>query len=289
MPVARRHPEWIRTKLISAGKGTTVRDTLCASGLHTVCEEARCPNRGECWDAGTATFLILGNTCTRGCRYCSVNQGTPALPDNDEPSRIAHAAMEMGCKYVVVTSVTRDDLPDGGAGQFASVVTALKDAITGVRIELLVPDFNGNRHSMIIVTDAQPDVLAHNIETVKRLFPTVRPSGNYEMSLNMLESISPPHTGVKKKSGIMVGLGESYDEVLEAFDDLLHAGVEIVTAGQYLQPTRECVPVERYWHPEEFDKLKDDAMKMGFRAAICGPLVRSSYHAEEIEKLTENK
>jgi lipoic acid synthetase len=280
-PQRRRHPEWIRAHLAHTERSGSVRGVLAAHGLHTVCQEARCPNRGECWDAGAATFLILGDTCTRNCRYCSVAHAAPGPPDPGEPHRVAQAARDLGCHYVVVTSVTRDDLPDGGAEHFAQVVQTLRAAISGVRVELLVPDFLGEEHAALIVADSQPTVLGHNIETVRRLFPDVRPAGNYDRSLNLLRMWKRERPALTIKSGLMVGLGETRAEITQALCDLRAAGVDIVTVGQYLQPSRDCVPIERYMHPDEFQDIQAQALAMGFSAAVCGPLVRSSYHAED--------
>jgi len=280
----RRHPDWIRASLVRTGRGGDVRGALAGGGLHTVCEEARCPNRGECWDAGTATFLIMGAVCTRNCRYCSVRHGKPEPPDPDEPGRVARAAKKLGCRYVVVTSVTRDDLPDGGAEHFAAVVRELKNEITGVGVELLVPDFSGDEKAVLTVADACPDVFGHNIETVSRRFPEVRPQGSYRRSLSLLGFLSRERPGMVLKSGLMAGLGESRAEITEALGDLRATGVQIVTVGQYLQPSRESAPVDRYLRPEEFEEIREEAVAMGFASAVCGPLVRSSYHAEEASR-----
>jgi len=252
-------------------------------GLNTICSEARCPNRGECWDAGTATFLVLGKKCTRDCRYCSVEHGQPSPPDMEEPAKVAEAAAALGCSYVVVTSVTRDDLPDGGAEIFAETVNAIRKRIPGVRVELLVPDFRGNESSLETVIGSGPDVIGHNLETVERLFPSLRPRGDYRRSLEFIRKAAEIRPeGMPIKSGIMAGIGETRGEITGALGDLREAGVEIITAGQYLRPSLECEPVARYLHPEEFEEIAEEALGMGFPQALCGPLVRSSYRAKEV-------
>lgn len=275
-----KHPEWIRARLTRTRRGGTVRGAVADGGLHTICEEARCPNRGECWDAGTATFLILGNRCTRNCLYCGVSHGSPPSPDPDEPRRILGAVRKLGCRYVVVTSVTRDDLPDGGAAHFAAVVGALRSDHE-IRIELLVPDFGGCTDAVRTAADARPDVLGHNIEVVERLFPALRPQGNYKRSLSLLEFLKNSYPHLPLKSGLMIGLGETRGEITRALKDLYSSGISIVTVGQYLQPSRECAPVEQYVHPNEFEEIRREALGMGFRSAVCGPLAQSSYRAEE--------
>jgi lipoyl synthase len=275
-----RHPEWIRARLGRTERYGAVRGALAHGGLHTVCEEARCPNRGECWDAGTATFLILGDVCTRACRYCGVRRGAPAPPDPEEPQHLLEAVKRLRGRYVVITSVTRDDLPDGGAAHFAAVVRTLKINPPDIPIELLIPDFGGDADSLRRVADAQPAVLGHNIETVRRLFPSLRPQGDYDRSLALLARAAEEYPLMPVKSGLMIGLGETRDEISQALRDLHAAGARLVTVGQYLQPSRECVPVERYPHPDEFDEIRDQALALGFASALCGPLVRSSYHAE---------
>ena len=279
-----RHPEWIRARLPRVKPGGGVRAALAKNRLHTVCEEALCPNRGECWDAGTATFLILGDTCTRNCAYCGVAHGRPAPPDPDEPRRVALAAQELGCRYVVVTSVTRDDLEDGGASHFAAVVRALNQTLPDVLVELLVPDFAGRESTILISADALPRVFGHNLETVRRLFPAVRPQGDYERSLNLLRFLHETRPNLTLKSGLMAGLGESREEIARAMADLRAAGVDMITVGQYLQPTSQSAPVDRYLPPDEFEDIRTEALDMGFRSAVCGPLVRSSYHAEQAIK-----
>ncbi len=277
----RRHPDWIRSKLPGTKTAGIVRTALDSCGLHTICREACCPNRGECWDAGTATFLIIGDTCTRNCRYCSVKHGPPAIPDPLEPTHLLDAVRKLRCRYVVITSVTRDDLPDGGASVFADCVRTLRDGIAGVRIELLIPDFGGDENAVYTAAATQPDVLGHNIETVRRLFPALRPQGNYERSLNLLKFVRKQYPATLLKSGIMVGLGEKRSEITTAMRDLVDAGVNILTVGQYLQPRRDAAPVVKYYHPDEFEQIKSEALEMGFATVMSGPLVRSSYRAEE--------
>lgn len=282
MPEPRRHPEWIRAGLTRTATGGAVRGALRDGGLLTVCEEAKCPNRGECWDAGAATFMILGAVCSRSCRYCGVTHGVPSAPDDDEPRRLSEAAKKMGRSYIVVTSVTRDDLPDGGASRFAASVIALKEGMPGAKVEILAPDFGGDESAILQVAGSRPDVFGHNLETVRRLFPEMRPQGSYDRSLDLLRLLNRKRPGLVLKSGLMAGLGETREEIREALNDLRGAGVEIITVGQYLQPTKESAPVERYLTPEEFDEIRNEALEIGFRAAICGPLVRSSYRAEDV-------
>jgi lipoyl synthase len=277
-----RHPEWIRTKLTRTARGGAVRGAVAAGRLHTICEEARCPNRGECWDAGTATFLVLGGVCTRNCKYCSVNHGIPGPAEPDEPRRVAVAVRELGCRYAVITSVTRDDMPDGGAAHFAAVVRALRDTVPGIKIELLVPDFKCDASAITAAVDSQPDVFGHNIEVVRRLFSALRPQGNYDRSLALFDIARRRRPGLPLKSGLMVGLGETREEITVAMNDLRAAGVSIVTVGQYLQPSRERAPVSRYVPPDEFEGIRAEALALGFSHAMCGPLVRSSYHAGEV-------
>jgi lipoic acid synthetase len=253
---------------------------LGEGGLHTVCQEARCPNSGECFSRGTAAFLILGDVCTRRCRFCAVSQGTPEPPDPDESRRLAEAAARLGLDYVVVTSVTRDDLPDGGAGAFAAAIVALRGRLPAARIEVLIPDFLGDEAALGKVIAARPDVINHNLETVSRLYGTVRPQADYRRSLELLGRIRLAAPGIAVKSGLMLGLGEEAAEVDEALGDLFAAGCRIVTLGQYIQPRKEALPVVRYLPPGEFDVWRAKALAMGFAGVASGPFVRSSYHAE---------
>lgn len=285
----RRHPEWIKARLPAGKAAGRIRYTLDGLGLHTICREARCPNRGECWDAGTATFLILGDNCTRNCRYCSVAGGSPYAPDPLEPRNLLEAVHAMECRYVVITSVTRDDLSDGGASAFVDCVRTLREQAKGVRIELLVPDFMGNTEAISKVALSQPDVIGHNIETVGRLFPSLRPQGCYERSLELHRYLRDSYPSALQKSGIMIGLGEKREEVTRAMRDLRDAGVDILTIGQYLQPARDSVPVHRYCHPDEFEEMRREALGTGFAAVMSGPMVRSSYRAESCADAAINR
>ena len=253
--------------------------------LHTVCESARCPNQGECWEHRTATFMILGNICTRACGFCAVPSGRPAgPPDEDEPERVAEAVERMQLKYAVVTSVNRDDQPDGGSAIFARTISAIRERIPDCRIEVLIPDFRGDWQALEAVLAARPDVLNHNIETVPRLYHQVRRGAVYERSLELLRRATQSAPTTPVKTGLMLGLGETRDELLATFADLVAQGVGILTLGQYLQPTREHLPVVRFVHPDEFAEYKRLGEQMGFRHVESGPLVRSSYHAFEQEK-----
>ncbi|MDA8173928.1 MAG: lipoyl synthase [Nitrospiraceae bacterium] len=279
-----RLPDWVKTAYPS-GSALEIKKSLRSKGLHTVCEEARCPNMGQCFSRPTATFMILGDRCTRDCGFCSVTPGTPLPPDADEPRRVALAAKEMGLKYVVVTSVTRDDLPDGGAGHFAETIKALKDTIPGVKVEVLTPDFSGSTEALREVISAGPDVFNHNVETVPSLYPVVRPQADYKRSLAVLNAasqISGVNSGkTAVKSGIMLGLGEKQEEVVAVLKDLLENGCVMLTAGQYLRPGKNNLPVAEYIEPARFEELKQKALEMGFKSVASGPLVRSSMNAEE--------
>jgi lipoic acid synthetase len=278
-----RKPLWLRRGLPTAPVHDRLRSFLDSGRLHTVCREARCPNREECFSRGTATFLILGDTCTRRCRFCAVHQGEPSLPDPDEPRRIAEAAMQISLEYVVVTSVTRDDLDDGGAGAFAETIRALRVRRPGIRIEVLIPDFRGDETALRTVLDARPDVLSHNLETVKRLYPEVRPGAVYDRSLELLDRVRRCAPDVTVKSGMMLGLGERPDELETALKDLIAAGCRNLTLGQYLQPRKECLPVACFIPPEAFNAWRKSSLGMGFQRVSAGPLVRSSYHAEALD------
>jgi lipoic acid synthetase len=259
-----------------------VRRILASMNLNTVCDEARCPNRGHCYERGTATFIVLGSVCTRNCAYCAIekNLPVPPPPDPDEPGRVAEASAAMNLKYVVVTSVTRDDLPDGGAGHFAETVTKLKQRIAGVKVEVLTPDFKGSESSLKIMAGCRPDVFNHNLETVRRLFPALRPVASYDQSLGILKRFSETAPSIPTKSGIMVGLGENADDIEKSLCDLRNNGVSLLTIGQYLQPTSKHIPVDRYVDPDEFTMWEILALEMGFTGVASGPLVRSSFHAE---------
>ncbi len=275
-------PHWIRRRLPSGPEYEKIRSMVREGKLHTVCQEAQCPNIWECFSCGTATFLILGAHCTRNCTFCAVAHGPEGPPDPKEPSNVAEAAAAMGLSYVVVTSVTRDDLTDGGAGHFAETISRVKEKIPGVRVEVLIPDFAGDRAALKTVLDAGPDVLNHNIETVSRLYPKVRPEADYRRSLQLIGRVGDMAPQIPAKSGMMLGLGETEEEIRETLADLRQAGCRMLTLGQYLQPSRAHLPVARYVAPEEFDAWKTAALEMGFSQVASGPLVRSSYHAGEL-------
>ena len=276
----RRHPDWIKVRLPGGPIYETLRGTLHGLDLHTVCEEALCPNIAECWGNGTATFMILGDICTRGCRYCAVSKGHPTELDLDEPGRVAEAVSRMGLHHVVITSVDRDDLTDGGAEIFAATIRQVRERTPACAVEVLIPDFMGNERSLDTVLAARPDVLNHNIETVPRLFPAIRLGGNYARSLAALARATRSAAAMPVKSGMMLGLGEERQEVLAVMADLRAQGVRILTLGQYLQPTKKHAPVARYLHPDEFAELRARGLELGFTHLESGPLVRSSYHAE---------
>ena len=278
-PVAEpvRRPEWLKVRLKSADTISRMRPVL--HGLHTVCESARCPNIGECWGRGTATFMILGDVCTRRCTFCAVPQGVAGPPDPEEPARLADAVAELGLAHTVITSVTRDDLPDQGAIQFRLCIDEVRRRRPGCTIEVLIPDFQGNWEALDVVMQAAPEVLNHNLETVPRLYRKVRPHAVYRQSLELLSRARAYGTS-KTKSGLMLGLGESWDEILAALDDLCAHGCQILTIGQYLKPREHRIEVERYVHPDEFAELRRLALAKGFAHCESGPLVRSSYHAE---------
>lgn len=278
-----RKPSWLRRGIPAAPAHDRLRSFLDDGRLHTVCREARCPNAEECFARGTATFMLLGNTCTRRCRFCAVRRGEPPPPDPDQPRRVALAAVRMSLDYIVVTSVTRDDLADGGAWVFAETVRALRARRPGIRIELLIPDFRGDETALRTVIDARPDVLNHNLETVKRLYPEVRPEAVYARSLELLSRAGALAPSMAVKSGLMLGLGEHPDELETALRDLLAAGCTILTLGQYLQPRKDSLPVVRFVPPAEFDAWRKVALHMGFHHVAAGPWVRSSYRAEELD------
>ena len=275
-----RFPEWIKRRIPSGGS-PVVKETLDELGLATVCQSARCPNIHECFAAGTATFLIMGKVCTRGCRFCAIPGGEPEALDAGEPARIAEAAARLGLRHVVVTSVTRDDLDDGGSGHFAAVARAIK-AKTDATVEVLVPDFRGDRDCIRRVLESGVDIFNHNIETVERLYADVRPGADYARSLAVLRAARESDPGRFTKSGIMVGLGETGDEVFEVMVDLRAAGCDIITIGQYLKPSAAHLPVAEFVHPDRFEKYGRAAKGLGFRSVTSGPFVRSSYHAAEV-------
>lgn len=277
-----RIPDWIRLKWKVDSDFAKVHDLVGGLGLHTVCQSAKCPNIHECWGAGTATIMLLGNLCTRSCKFCSVPHGRPQAIDRDEPRRVAEAAKGMNLHHIVLTSVNRDDQPDGGAFIFAETITRLRDAIPGLKIEVLTPDFEGNEEAMQTVFKAWPDVFSHNIETVARLQAVIRPQASYGRSLSVLKAGAEWRPKMAIKSGIMLGMGETAEEVEQAMVDLHAAGCRILTLGQYLQPTRHNRPVERYVMPREFDAFAATAKKIGFAGVAAGPMVRSSYKAGEL-------
>lgn len=277
-----RKPKWLVRNLPTAPAYEKTRAMIRGGRLHTVCQEAKCPNQFECFSSKTATFMIMGARCTRGCRFCNVTQGPEGAPDPGEPRRVARAAAEMGLRYVVVTSVTRDDLPDGGAGCFAETITEIRRAIPGARVEVLIPDFQGDEAALKVVLDAKPDVLNHNIETVARLYPVVRPEAVYARSLELIRRVGSIAPDVPAKSGMMLGLGETDEEIRRTLRDLRNAGCGFVTLGQYLQPSKDHLPVARYVPPSEFDDWRDEALEIGFSEVAAGPFVRSSYHARDL-------
>ena len=277
--MTRRHPDWIKVKPPGNPNYLRLKRVLREKNLHTVCEEARCPNIGECWGNKTATFLILGDTCTRGCRFCAIDKGKPLPLDPEEPRNVALVVKELGLNHIVVTSVNRDDLPDGGANHFAKTVFWIKNLNPSIRVELLIPDFEGNLQALETVINSGIEILNHNIETVPRLYGKVRPGHSYDCSLTILRQAKNMRADVLTKSGFMLGVGESYDEVMSTLHDLSENHVDIVTIGQYLQPSNRQLRVERYVTPEEFKRLKTEAETLGFRHVESGPLVRSSYHA----------
>lgn len=274
-------PDWIRIKLTTGDNYKEIKSMMRSKTLHTVCEEARCPNIYECWANRTATFMILGDICTRACRFCAVNTGLPTELDLQEPERVAEAAEQMNLRHCVVTSVARDDLKDGGAYIFAETVKAIRRRLPLCSVEVLIPDFMGSEESLKIVMDAKPDILNHNIETVKRMSDRVRAKAKYDRSLQLLKNAKKMQPDIPTKSSIMLGVGEEWDEILEAMDDLRAVDCDIMTIGQYLQPSPKHLNVEKYYTPEEFAILKEEGMKRGFSHVESGPLVRSSYHAHE--------
>ena len=278
----RRHPDWLKVRIGGGENYAKMKSLLRNAKLHTICEEAKCPNIAECFGSGTAVFLILGDVCTRNCRYCNVKHGTPNGLNVDEPRDVAESVRKLGLKYVVVTSVTRDDLVDGGASVFYETVKLIKEMNRGCRVEVLIPDFRGDLSALRKVVDSKPDVVNHNIEVVRGLFPSIRPQGDYDVSLRMLKNVKELDEKMKTKSGFMVGLGESYEEIIKTMRDLRKVDVDFLTIGQYLQPSRNHASIEKYYTPEEFDEFKEIALELGFKHVESGPLVRSSYHAEKV-------
>lgn len=285
-----RKPEWLKIQLHTDENFVELKQIMRNLDLHTVCEEARCPNIYECWSHRTATFMILGDICTRACGFCAVTNGRPEGLDTEEPARVADAVVKMGLKHVVVTSVARDDLPDGGASIFAATIRAIRAAHPLCGVEVLIPDFQGDWDALKLVMDAEPDVLNHNIETVRRLSDRVRSRAKYERSLELLQRAKEMKPHINTKSSIMVGLGETTTEILEAMDDLRAHQVDILTVGQYLRPSMKHLSMERYYTPEEFVMLKDEGVARGFSHVESGPMVRSSYHAhEQSEQAVESR
>jgi len=280
-----RKPDWIRVRLPAGDAVGLLKSRLRERELVTVCEEASCPNIHECFSKGTATFMVLGEICTRRCSFCDVAHGRPREPDRDEPARLARTVREMGLRYVVITSVDRDDLRDGGAGHFAQCISSVRAASPGIKVEILVPDFRGKgrrERALELLAASPPDVFNHNIETVEALYRNVRPGADYLWSLGLLSQFKHQHPDIPTKSGIMLGLGEERELVLQTLEDLRRHDVDLVTIGQYLQPTIHHHPVMRYWTPQEFDELAAAAYNMGFSHVASGPLVRSSYHADQM-------
>lgn len=277
----RRRPPWIRVRAPNGETYERVRALMRSKTLHTVCEEAQCPNLGECWGKGTATFLMMGDTCTRSCGFCDIKTGLPNPLDWGEPNRIAESVRAMALQHVVITSVNRDDRPDGGAPLFSMVIRRIRQLQPGCSIEVLIPDFKGSELALKIVMDAQPEILNHNVETVPRLFKMVQPQDRYDWALATLGNAKLMDSMVLTKSGIMLGLGERLDEVKATMGDLVDIGVDILTLGQYLQPSKRHLPIERYYTPDEFTELRETGMRMGFKWVESGPLVRSSYRAAE--------
>jgi lipoic acid synthetase len=274
-------PDWLKVRAPGSPNYSRLKGLMRDLGLHTVCEEAQCPNIGECWHHGTATFMILGEVCTRACAYCAVSHGRPAAADPGEAARVGRAIETLGLTYVVITSVDRDDLPDGGAGIFADTISETRARRPECRIEVLIPDFQGKETSLHTVLDARPDVLNHNVETVPRLYRMARSGGRYSRTIELLDRSRRYAPEIPTKTGLMVGLGEEHDELVATFKDLRGAGCQILTIGQYLRPSSEHAPMVRYYHPDEFRELKRIALELGFVHVESGPLVRSSYHAHE--------
>jgi lipoic acid synthetase len=285
---ATQKPDWLKVRLPSHGDFFRVSDLLKSKHLNTICRSARCPNIGHCWEQKTATFLILGDICTRDCGFCAVSKGVPAAPAPDEPDRVAEAARSLGLKYVVITSVTRDDLPDGGAAHFARTIGAVRELSPETKVEALIPDFRGDEKILGVVLDAGPDVLNHNLETVASLYPKIRrPMENYRRSLGVL--MAAKKGGARTKSGLMIGLGEGPADIVQAFADLRRAGCDLLTLGQYLQPAAANPPVEKYYTPAEFLALRTTALEMGFREVAAGPLVRSSFEAGRLYEALQER
>lgn len=277
----KRLPDYLKRPIINTETTKTVRNILKNHCLNTVCENARCPNKNECYTKHTATFLIMGNVCTRNCRYCNISGGMPEELNENEPKEVANAIKELGLKYAVITSVTRDDIPDGGADHFAKTIEEIRKISPNTKIEILTPDFNGDKNSLDIIIKAMPEVFNHNIETTKNVFKKARPKGNYQTSLEVLKYVKD-NSNIKTKSGLMVGLGETFEEIEETFEDLKNVGCDILTVGQYIQPSKKHLEVDKYYTLEEFEEIKKLAKKVGFKNFQIGPLVRSSYMAKDL-------
>ena len=274
-------PQYLKRPIIDTETTKTVRRILKTKCLNTVCENARCPNKNECYTNNTATFLIMGNNCTRNCKYCNITCAKPEKLDKEEPMHIAQAVKDLGLKYAVITSVTRDDLTDGGAQHFADCIKSIRSLCAQTKIEILTPDFKGNKDALDTIINAHPDVFNHNIETVSDIFKTARPQGNYQTSLDVLKYVKD-NSDIKTKSGLMIGLGETYEQIQATIQDLFNVGCDILTIGQYIQPSKEHLPVAKYYKLEEYEKLKQLAQKIGIKHHKIGPLVRSSYNAHQI-------
>jgi len=282
---ADRKPPWLKVPAPGGPYYVALKQLMRDQALHTVCEEAHCPNIGECWEHRAATFMILGDVCTRNCTYCAVAHGTPAALDRHEPVRLATAVERMGLRHVVITSVDRDDLPNGGAEMFAAAIAEIRRRTPGTSVEVLIPDFKGSAEALRIVVEAKPDILNHNLETVERLYRLARPGGRYPRALELLRRAKALDASLLTKSGLICGLGEEWDELLVAMRDLRAQGVDILTVGQYLRPSSQHLPIARYYRPDEFAELRRLGMAMGYRHVEAGPLVRSSYHAwEQVER-----
>ena len=280
-PIRPRLPDWLKVRMPGGPRYIELKQLMRDSRLHTVCEEARCPNIGECWERSAATFMILGDICTRACAYCAVTTGRPGAVDWGEPLRLAQTVQRMELQYCVITAVNRDDLDDGGAGVFAACIRQVRAAVPGCRVEVLIPDFQGNWEALAVVIDAAPQVLNHNIESVERVFRRVRPKGDYRQSLELLRQVKRIDARMPTKSGIIVGMGETRDELLQTMQDLRAVDCDLLTVGQYLRPSIKHIAIDRFYTPAEFDEIRQAGEAMGFKHIAAGPLVRSSYHADE--------
>jgi len=282
VPFRSRKPEWLKVKAPGGRNYLRLQKLMREQGLHTVCEEAHCPNIGECWESGTATFMILGDVCTRACKYCAVAHGMPAELDEDEPRRVADSAVTMGLEHAVITSVNRDELPDGGAGIYAATIREIHSRLPGCSVEVLIPDFKGNEKALRTVVEAKPEILAHNVDTVERMMRMIRPGGNYRRSISFLGAIKKMDACMLTKSAVILGMGETEDEIRRTMEELREASVDILTLGQYLRPSALHIPLARWVHPDEFARWKEvGEREMGYKHVESGPLVRSSYHAKE--------